>query len=565
LSEYGTQVTLNVDCGHRSGVFSADCVRPAPEMADVLLANISRPLSSYSNRAQGMHRAVYTQNKTDVAVFVSESVENKDPRANGPAFSAAKQKELLALLERGTFKVVLLEEIPKHAPVMKGRFVLVIKNRDTDQELYKARYVEQGFLDPLRQRAVQNSPNLRQDISRLVLALASISGFEVWTLDISQAFLQTANENMRGIFLQPPKEMELSSDEFLKLMKPLYGLCDSGDRWHHTLRHRHVEDLQTGPPDADPSLYFRSIGNRLIGLSGVYVDDMLHCGTPDFLRDSKTTSRIFDATPKTMRTAKFAGVNFRQTESGIETDMSDYIEKLTFPSDQSWKHFASFRAKLSWLVYARTDICARVAKLAQITEQHKYFRMLEDCFQQVRKYDMFLNYPALDLDSLYIRGYADASFGMNVDGSSQIGYCILLMDKFPSSTAIFTPFPSWVNGRQRHHQAAGEVGRRGRQQARMDAVSWPAVCFVLEIFIRTELSAAERGNATLYKPVPDCWSLAVASLTSAALRDIIVSTSVVWKRVSEVMRQGRSGRTQSPGKLDACTVPPQGGGSSGKA
>jgi hypothetical protein len=101
------------------------------------------------------------------------------------------------------------------------------------------------------------------------------------------------------------------------------------------------------PLDADPSLYFRSIGNQLIGLSGVYVEDMLRCGTPDFLRDSKTTSRIFDATPETMRTAKCAGAILRQTESGIEPDMSDYIEKLTFRLDQSWKHFASFRAKLA--------------------------------------------------------------------------------------------------------------------------------------------------------------------------------------------------------------------------
>jgi Reverse transcriptase (RNA-dependent DNA polymerase) len=99
---------------------------------------------------------------------------------------------------------------------MKGCFVLVIKNRDTDQEVYKARYVVQGFLDPLKQRAVHDSPNLRQDTPRLVLALVSICGFELWTLDISQAFLRAGNENMRDIFLQPPIEMELSSDELLK-------------------------------------------------------------------------------------------------------------------------------------------------------------------------------------------------------------------------------------------------------------------------------------------------------------------------------------------------------------
>jgi Reverse transcriptase (RNA-dependent DNA polymerase) len=126
----------------------------------------------------------------------------------------------------------------------------------------------------------------------LVLALASICGFEVWTLDISQAFLQAAHENMRDIFLQPPIEMKLSSDEFLKLMKPLYGFCDSGDWWYHTLRHHHVQDLQMEPLDADTSLYFRSIGNRLIGLSGVYVDYMLRCGTPDFFGTRKRLLRF---------------------------------------------------------------------------------------------------------------------------------------------------------------------------------------------------------------------------------------------------------------------------------
>jgi hypothetical protein len=69
---------------------------------------------------------------------------------------------------------------------------------------------------------------------------------------------------------------------------------------------------------------------------------------------------------------------------------------------------------------------------------------------------MFLNYPALDLDSLYIRGYADASFGMNVDrGSSQIGYCILFMDKFERFAII--KFRSGKSHRVTHCVMAAET------------------------------------------------------------------------------------------------------------
>jgi hypothetical protein len=75
LSEDVTQVTLNVDRGYRSGVFSADCVRPAPEMADVSQANISSTLPSYSNRAPGMHRPVYTQTKRSSCLRIRRNGE----------------------------------------------------------------------------------------------------------------------------------------------------------------------------------------------------------------------------------------------------------------------------------------------------------------------------------------------------------------------------------------------------------------------------------------------------------------------------------------------------------
>jgi hypothetical protein len=154
-----------VDRGYWSGVFSAGCVRPAPEMVGDMLAHISST-SSYSNAAPGKRRLAYTQDDANVPVIVSNA-ENKDPRASGPDFSATDQKELLGLLERGTFKIVLREVFPKNAPVMKVCVVLVFKNCDADQEVYTARCGVRGLLDPLKQHSVHNSPSLRHDTSLL--------------------------------------------------------------------------------------------------------------------------------------------------------------------------------------------------------------------------------------------------------------------------------------------------------------------------------------------------------------------------------------------------------------
>jgi hypothetical protein len=153
------------------------------------------------------------------------------------------------LLKRGTFEIVLRDDIPQNTTVLKGRFFLVVKHKDTKGELFKARYVVQGFADPLMKQAVHNSPNLRQDISRLILAMASVLGFETRTLDISMAFLLATSTNMREQYLEPSKESNRSSKNRLKLVKSLYGLCESGDRWHSPLRHHPCNRLANGTVD----------------------------------------------------------------------------------------------------------------------------------------------------------------------------------------------------------------------------------------------------------------------------------------------------------------------------
>jgi hypothetical protein len=57
-------------------------------------------------------------------VHLSEVIGPSDPRA--ALFDAEKQKEIQGLIERGTWKVVLKDEMPENPNIMGGRFVLTI-------------------------------------------------------------------------------------------------------------------------------------------------------------------------------------------------------------------------------------------------------------------------------------------------------------------------------------------------------------------------------------------------------------------------------------------------------
>ena len=74
-----------------------------------------------------------------IIVHHTETRKPDDLRADSPQFIAARKKEVTGLLDKGTSKVVLKEYIPEDSNVHSGRFVLAIKNKGTNEEIYKAR------------------------------------------------------------------------------------------------------------------------------------------------------------------------------------------------------------------------------------------------------------------------------------------------------------------------------------------------------------------------------------------------------------------------------------------
>jgi Reverse transcriptase (RNA-dependent DNA polymerase) len=150
-----------------------------------------------------------------------------DPRA--ALFDAAKQKEIQGLIECGTWKVVLRDEMPENPNIMGGRFVLTIKDSGTSKEIYKARYVVQGFRDKKKTSLVHDASTSKQQSTKLLIGLAAIFGYRIFSTDVTQAYLQSAEPLMRDVYIKPSAEFELNANQVLKFLRPLYGLADSGD------------------------------------------------------------------------------------------------------------------------------------------------------------------------------------------------------------------------------------------------------------------------------------------------------------------------------------------------
>lgn len=303
-------------------------------------------------------------------VNLTKVLHPQDPRCNLSEFVDAKYKEIKGLLDKGTWKVELKEDIPEGSNILTGRFVLCIKNVNIDQELYMARFVVQGQKDKEKKFIVHDSTNLRQSSTRLLVAIAAIFGFRIWSHDIKQAYLQSSQTLMRKVYLKPSKEFEVSEGELLELLKPLYGLFDSGDYWNRTMTAHLMNDLGMESNDGDLSLFTKHVDFKLLGLIGTYMDDALICGNAEFLNLTEKTLEKFESRARELDDANFAGVRVKATEFGFKFSQENYARGLRIlPTDKNFGDFKSLRHKLAWLTHTRPEICCAVNTAAQVTEE----------------------------------------------------------------------------------------------------------------------------------------------------------------------------------------------------
>jgi hypothetical protein len=123
------------------------------------------------------------------SLHLTEVLTPGDPREI--LFDDAKRSEIKGLMTRGTWKVVLRDEMPAGANLMSDRFKLAIKNVSTNEETFKAIFVVKGYRDKLKTRLVHDATTSRISSARLLVGLATVFSFRLLSVDVNQAYLKS--------------------------------------------------------------------------------------------------------------------------------------------------------------------------------------------------------------------------------------------------------------------------------------------------------------------------------------------------------------------------------------
>ena len=355
------------------------------------------------------------------------------------AVEEAKGKEIKNWQDNEVFEEVESSEGQK---VLSVRWVITEKVQE-DKEVVKARLVARGFEEDT-EGVRKDSPTCSREAVRLAVSLAATKNWKCHTMDVRAAYLQ-GNKIERDVFVKPPPEFD--NGMVWKLKKTVYGLKDAARAWYLRVKQ---ELLQLGVKISkfDSALFSWHWDGECQGVICVYVDDFLWAGTDLFYeRIIQKLEKLFLIGRFGEGEFKYIGLKINNNNDAVTTiDQLEYAssvkpiviscrragEKGSEINEKEKTEFRSLLGQLNWIgTQTRPDIlfdvgdltgCAKTATISEVLRLNKVVSRLAG--QQVK-----LKYPRMeDINGCHLQVFSDASFGNLIDGGSQVGLLVFLVN-----------------------------------------------------------------------------------------------------------------------------------------
>lgn len=368
-------------------------------------------------------------------------------------YDESRQKELNGLLEKGVFELCDIDDVPDGVRLFNSRFVDEIKLQGTDKAFEKSRLVVQAYNDEEKELVLTQSPTIQRVSQRLILCIAAMGGHELYLRDISQAYVQSTTNLNRQFYVRPPKELQnqlgLNERSILKVLKPLYGVPEAGNHWFKTYHGHHVEGLGMCQSTYDPCLLY---SNDPFGVVGMQTDDTLILASGEMaereeekLLEAKLLAKAREKLSPDFP-LKFNGGLIQQLADGISLTQEQQCHNLNAISSRT--STSTGTRGVTRVLTPKDQYIAQRARGAYIASMCQPEASFDLSFAaqavnpteidakalnkrlewQIANPKRGLKFVKLDVKTLQLVAFTDASFANLKDLSSQIGYVLVLMD-----------------------------------------------------------------------------------------------------------------------------------------
>lgn len=97
-----------------------------------------------------------------------------------------------------------------------------MKNECINNEVWKARFDVQRYLDLMWTSSIQDSDTTQQKDIKILVGMAAIFNFQIFSIDATQANIQNIEKFNWEVYIKPPAKLGLTSNQSVKLIKPFY-------------------------------------------------------------------------------------------------------------------------------------------------------------------------------------------------------------------------------------------------------------------------------------------------------------------------------------------------------